>query len=632
MQSIGTTSEAARRGPTLCRVVLALLSASAIAPHGAAPAAANCIISDLPDCACDHVGGTWPVTAPPGNLIDVARQTYVTSVTSTRTSCARHRGQAYWQIQMQRRTPDDAHLVAHFFPDYVADFPATAWCTETVAFWHLEAQIPYEYGYGTVANGGARNHHPSPRVTSTRELRLWYKEEERLRVEDGLATRGRWIDGGELDYAGFQPGVNGPCPGAYQQLEGQVYFGPLAVWAGSSDTHSQVVDSMIVYRQGAVTGPVQRIDVRLIEGNVGLDSIPDTLGVMFLRSRVKNSTWYQDIVDFTVLGDSVISGRRKIRGWGIDLDAGGNPNYDASRIRTIVTPLALVYPAPAGADTSDNGTLNLFRVFHSQTQGNIVVTTNSTAVQTGGTIAHSGNHWLIAAAPHPVDPVYIDVDLLANHPLGVRGVEFDWKDGKFPSQFQVWWAAQNGQTLTKTVTKATGAPPPPSGVDFRVSAAFAPDSGYVVRYVRLCFANAVLTEPFEITGMHYVFDAGAPEDSNGASPDAPDEPPPVGVDLAGEPRPHAAVALRLLPSVPNPFRDATTLAFELPHGARGEIRVFDASGRLVRQLPAAAAAAGRSSVAWDGTDDAGRDLPSGTYVYELRADGASVRSRMTLVR
>ncbi len=616
-----------QRGGQITRpLVIATLLVLTFLP--VAPAVANCIISDLPDCTCDHIGGTWPVTAPPGNLIDIARQTYVSSATSTRTSCARHRGQAYWQIQMQRRTPADAHQVAHFFPDYVEDFPAQAWCTETVAFWHLEAELPYPIGYSTVTNPGARNHYPSPRVEGTADLRLWYKEEERLRVEDGLATRGRWVDGGELDYANFEPGVNGPCPGAYQQLEGQVYFGDLPDWSGPSDTHSQVVDSMIVYRLGGVTGPVQQIDVRLIEGNIGLDSIPDTLGVNFLRSRVKNSTWYQDIIDFTVLGDSVISGRRKIRGWGIDLDAGGDPIYDASRIRTLVTPLTFIYPPPAPPDTSDDSTINLFRVYHSQTQGNIAVTTNSTAVQTGGTIAHPTNHWLIAAAPHPVDPVYIDIDLLANHPFRVRGVEIHWKDGKFPNEFQVWWAAQNGQIFTKTVTKATGAPTPPSGVDFTVPVAFAPDSGYVVRYARLCFANAALTEPFEITAFHTIFHVGAPEDSNGSSPDEPDNAPPVGigVGLGG------ATAPLFLSNAPNPFRGATTLAFDLPVGASGELRIIDASGRIVRRFAGVTAAGRRASVRWDGRDEAGREVTSGTYVCELRVGDSRARGRMTLIR
>ncbi len=597
---------------------LVLLPAPTAFPH--------CIISDLPDCACDNIGGAWPVTSAPGNLLNVARETSGTNITTTKTSCAQHRGQAYWQIQMQRRTPADAHQVAHFFPDYVEDFPATAWCTETVAFWHLEAELPYEYGYGTVTNPGARNHHPGPRVKGATELRTWYKEEERLRVEEGLATRGRWIDGGELDYAAFEPGVSGPCPGAYQQLEQQLWFGDLPDWAGDSTTHSQVIDSMIVYRRGFATGPVQRIDVRVIEGNVALDTIPDTLGVYFWRARVKNSTWYQDVIDWTILGDSLVSGWRKIRGWGIDLDAGGEPLYDESRIRTVVTPLTLSYPPPAPPDTSDNATINLFRIYHNQTQGNIVVTTNSTAVQTGGTIAHPGNHWVIPPAPHPVDPVYIDIDLLANHPHRVGGVEIDWKDGKFPGQFEVWWAAQNGQIFTKTVTKATGAPTPPSGEDFRVSVAFAPDSGYVVRYARLCISNAMLTEPFEVSAFHYIFHVGADEDSGGSSPDEPDNAPPVGVPSATD----GPGGIRYLANAPNPFGRATTIAYVISDAVRGEIRILDASGRLVREFENLPSGAGR--VLWDGSDGKGRAVSAGVYFYEMRAGDARARGRTVVVR
>lgn len=609
----------------LAAVAVTVFSLAALVPSGAL---AHCIISDLPDCTCDNTGGAWPVTSAPGNLLNVARETSGTIITTTKTSCARHRGQPYWQVQQRRRTQSDAHLVAHFFPDYVEDFPAEPWCTEAIAYWHLEAELPYSIGYSTVTNPGARNHHPSPRVRSTEELRLWYKEEERLRVEDGLATRGRWIDGGELDYDNFEPGVNGPCPGAYQQQEGQVFFGDLPDWAGPGVAHSQVVDSMIVYRLAGAGGAVQRVDVRVIEGNVGLDSIPDTLGVDFLRSRVKNTKWYQDVIDYTVLGDSLTSGR-KIRGWGVDLGATGGPLYDASRIRTVVTNLILGYPAPEPPDTSDSAIINQFRVYHSQTQGSVTASTNSSGVQTGGTIAHPGNHWLIAAGPHPVDPVYIDIDLLANHPFRVRGVEIDWKDGKFPDQFQVWWAAQNGPIFTKTVTKATGALPPPTGLDFAVPVAFAPDSGYVVRHARLCFANTMLTEPFEITAFHYIFHVGAAEDSNGSAPDEPDTPPPVGVPAAGE---IGRGTIRLFPNAPNPFGSFTALTYVLPRGSGATLAIFDAQGRRVRSFDDLVADEQVRFTLWDGRDASGRESPSGVYFYELRTGRERIQRKMILTR
>ena len=62
-------------------------------------------------------------------------------------------------------------------------------------------------------------------------------------------------------------------------------------------------------------------------------------------------------------------------------------------------------------------------------------------------------------------------------------------------------------------------------------------------------------------------------------------------------------------SLPNPFRTGTTIRFTPTESASGSVRVFDASGELVRTLPAAHAA----SVTWDGRDSRGRETGPGVY-------------------
>lgn len=62
---------------------------------------------------------------------------------------------------------------------------------------------------------------------------------------------------------------------------------------------------------------------------------------------------------------------------------------------------------------------------------------------------------------------------------------------------------------------------------------------------------------------------------------------------------------------PNPFRESTTIrwAGAAAAGAEpGEIEVIDASGRVVRRLPAAA-----GEVTWDGRDDSGAPTAAGVY-------------------
>ena len=62
-------------------------------------------------------------------------------------------------------------------------------------------------------------------------------------------------------------------------------------------------------------------------------------------------------------------------------------------------------------------------------------------------------------------------------------------------------------------------------------------------------------------------------------------------------------------SFPNPFSAATTIRFAPTGSAFGSVRVFDASGKLVRTLPAAHAA----SVTWDGKDSRGQETGPGVY-------------------
>ena len=67
---------------------------------------------------------------------------------------------------------------------------------------------------------------------------------------------------------------------------------------------------------------------------------------------------------------------------------------------------------------------------------------------------------------------------------------------------------------------------------------------------------------------------------------------------------------------PNPFRRSTVLhlsAGPLDHSTTA-VSIFDASGRLIRTLPASGVERGASSVVWDGRNDLGRDQPAGIYI------------------
>jgi hypothetical protein len=67
-------------------------------------------------------------------------------------------------------------------------------------------------------------------------------------------------------------------------------------------------------------------------------------------------------------------------------------------------------------------------------------------------------------------------------------------------------------------------------------------------------------------------------------------------------------------------------------GAPYEVAVFDAGGRRVRTIERAAATAGTHTIEWDLQDDAGGRVQSGVYFVGVRARGAMVTRRITVVR
>lgn len=99
------------------------------------------------------------------------------------------------------------------------------------------------------------------------------------------------------------------------------------------------------------------------------------------------------------------------------------------------------------------------------------------------------------------------------------------------------------------------------------------------------------------------------------------------VAVGHEPEP-GRLALALASS--HPASGVLRLRYSLPAAGPASLRLFDAGGRAVRTLVAGSAGAGAHLVEWDGRDDRGGLLPSGTYFARLTAAGATVAR--TLVR
>ena len=93
-----------------------------------------------------------------------------------------------------------------------------------------------------------------------------------------------------------------------------------------------------------------------------------------------------------------------------------------------------------------------------------------------------------------------------------------------------------------------------------------------------------------------------------------------------------ATVVRLEQNHPNPFNPETTIRYCLPAGTRAALRIYDARGRLVRELFDSVCSAGEHEILWDGTDDHGRSASSGVYFYVLETAAGDTEGRMVLIK
>ncbi len=84
---------------------------------------------------------------------------------------------------------------------------------------------------------------------------------------------------------------------------------------------------------------------------------------------------------------------------------------------------------------------------------------------------------------------------------------------------------------------------------------------------------------------------------------------------------------------PNPFNPSTTLSFTLPLDKAVTVRVYDLTGRVVRSLVSNQLyTKGMHEVVWNGLDDAGSPVASGTYLYALEYGNFRQTRKMVLLK
>jgi len=83
---------------------------------------------------------------------------------------------------------------------------------------------------------------------------------------------------------------------------------------------------------------------------------------------------------------------------------------------------------------------------------------------------------------------------------------------------------------------------------------------------------------------------------------------------------------------PNPFNPITTIRYDLPEAGYVNVVIYDMMGHQIKQLISGTEDAGHKSVVWDSTNDYGRPVSAGVYMYRIQTGEYIQTKKMVLLK
>ena len=83
---------------------------------------------------------------------------------------------------------------------------------------------------------------------------------------------------------------------------------------------------------------------------------------------------------------------------------------------------------------------------------------------------------------------------------------------------------------------------------------------------------------------------------------------------------------------PNPFNPVTTLRYDLPENGHVNVIIYDMLGKQVKTLINQTQDAGYRSIIWDATNDYGKPVSAGIYLYQIQAGEYISTKKMVLLK
>jgi hypothetical protein len=88
----------------------------------------------------------------------------------------------------------------------------------------------------------------------------------------------------------------------------------------------------------------------------------------------------------------------------------------------------------------------------------------------------------------------------------------------------------------------------------------------------------------------------------------------------------------LAQNFPNPFNPQTSIDFSLPESEHVRLQIYNTLGQLIKTLIDERRDAGIHRIQWHGTDESGRQMPAGIYLYRIQTENFIECRQLVLIR
>jgi hypothetical protein len=103
------------------------------------------------------------------------------------------------------------------------------------------------------------------------------------------------------------------------------------------------------------------------------------------------------------------------------------------------------------------------------------------------------------------------------------------------------------------------------------------------------------------------------------------------INSIGSEEPYHPSLFKLYQNYPNPFNSNTIINYELKRKSSVDLKVYDITGKEVITIFKGINNPGKYKVLWDGLDNAGKEVSSGIYLYQLKVEKHIKSKKMFLI-